>query len=516
MRERDKESKMNQVDIITAIKDRDLFRPLFRDLKTWSAWMTFFKALDGLKMTDTDNQLYQKCTNRKTIPKKGRGFNEAYAIVGARGGKSYASALIATHNALFKNWQKHLARGERAYVFNIATDRVQAKQVLSYIRGILELFPDQVEKDLTWEIELKNNITIAVKTCNYRAGRGFSTCCVILDELAFYRDENSANPAEQILASLLPRLLPNGKLIGISTPYGKFGYLYQIYKDYFGEEQDDVLVWKAPTKVMNPMFQDSLIKRFFRRDKIAARSEYGAEFREDVSQFLTEDDVDAAMEDYKFRYPEKPIVYSAFCDPSGGRQDSFTLSIGHPEDGIVHIDRLEEIQPPLDPDMVVKDFCEILKRYRIWKIVGDRYGGEWVSGAFKKCGIKYITSSLDKSQIYLESQPLFSMKKIKLPKLDKLKTQLLMLERKPRIGGRDLVDHPAGLHDDLANSVCGVAVDIHQNISQKPNQEELCSRRPVLSSRRESPFLIRMREKRSEEEQLRRDILREIKEEERI
>lgn len=503
------------MNIIDAIRDKDLFRPLFKDLKTWSAWMTFFKALDGLKMTDEDNTLYQKCTNRKTIPKEG--FGEAYAIVGARGGKSYASALLAVHTALFRDWQKHLARGERAYVFCVATDRFQAKQVLSYIKGILELFPDEVAKDLTWEIELKNGITISVKTCNYRAGRGFSTCCVILDELGFYRDEHSANPAEEILSSLLPRLLPNGKLIGISTPYGKFGYLYQIYKDYFGKEQDDILVWKAPTKVMNPTFSDALIKRFFRRDKVAARSEYGGEFREDVSQFLTEEDVDAAMEDCEFRYAEKSITYIAFCDPSGGRQDAFTLSIGHPENGVVCIDRIEEIQAPLDPDTVVSDFCKILKQYRIWQITGDRYAGEWVSSAFKKNGIKYNVSEFDKSQIYLESQPLFSMKKIKLPKSEKLKTQLISLERKTRSGGRDLVDHPSGLHDDISNSVCGVAVGISQEISHKPNLEELRSRRPILSSKKhQHPILARMKAAREAEAEMRKSILSEIDDEERI
>ena len=40
----------------------------------------------------------------------------------------------------------------------------------------------------------------------------------------------------------------------------------------------------------------------------------------------------------------------------------------------------------------------------------------------------------------------------------KLCGQLQNLERRTRSGGRDLVDHPAGLHDDLANSVAGSCV----------------------------------------------------------
>jgi len=503
---------MKQVNIIDCMESEELFKPLFKDLETWFAWMTFFKVLYGLKMSPDDYELFTRCTDRKTTSKQG--FSESYAIVGSRGGKSYASAIIAVYTALFVDFSEFLARGEKAYVFCIATDKTQAKQVLSYIKGILELFPDMIKKDLTWEVELRNGVVISVKTCSYKAGRGFSTCCIVLDELAFYRDENSANPAEELIASLLPRLLPNGKLIGISTPYAKFGYLYQIYKDYFGNENDDVIVWKAGTRTMNPTFKDSLIQRFFRRDKAAARSEFNAEFREDITQFLTENDVDCAMGDCEFRYPVKGFEYKAFCDPSGGRLDSFTMAIGHQEKGVVVVDRVEEIKPPFDPETVVRDFCKILKSYRIWQVTSDRYAGEWVSSSFKRQGISLIASELDRSSIYLESQPLFSMKKIKLPRSDKLRTQLISLERKTRSGGRDIIDHPSGLHDDLSNSVCGVAVNVHKGIFQRATPEELSWRRPVFSGRSRPSHRNELSERRRLEREFVRQIRKEVEEEE--
>ena len=36
--------------------------------------------------------------------------------------------------------------------------------------------------------------------------------------------------------------------------------------------------------------------------------------------------------------------------------------------------------------------------------------------------------------------------------------QLAALERRTRAGGRDIIDHPPGGHDDLANAVAGVSV----------------------------------------------------------
>ena len=41
---------------------------------------------------------------------------------------------------------------------------------------------------------------------------------------------------------------------------------------------------------------------------------------------------------------------------------------------------------------------------------------------------------------------------------EKLRRQFLNLERRTARGGRDSIDHPRGLHDDLANAVAGVLV----------------------------------------------------------
>jgi len=470
--------RRSKPNIIEAMDSPELFRPLFKDMSTWKAWRTVLKALYGLEFEKDEQELFTEHTERKIIPDSG--FKEMYCIVGARGGKSYMSALIACYTALFGDFSEHLAKGERAWIFTIATDKDQARIVLDYIKGILSLFPDMIEKDLMWQIELKNRINISVKTCNYRAGRGFSTACIILDELAFYRDERSANPAEELLISLLPRLLPNGLLIGISTPYGKFGYLYEVYKAHYGDDTSDVLVWKAPTVIMNPKHSQTWIDRLLKRDKVKMRAEYEAVFREDVETYLSEEEIDAiTTKGIKSYLPMVGKRYFAFCDMSGGRKDYFALSIGHNEGDKVIIDRIE-LRKPQDPATVCDDFTTVLKDYSLSRLTGDRYAGEWPRSAFAKRGISYEISKLDKNDIYLHFQPLVAMRKVQLPDSEILKNQLLCLERKTRQGGKDAIEHPRGLHDDLANAIAGCAVMLAKGSTVELTPEYMAQRLPYV------------------------------------
>ncbi|TET75226.1 MAG: hypothetical protein E3J56_00895 [Candidatus Aminicenantes bacterium] len=490
--------------IIEAMDSPELFRPLFKDIETWSAWRTVLKALYGLEFEKDEQDLFTEYTGRKTRPDDG--FKEAYMIVGARGGKSYISALLACYTALFGDFSKHLSRGEKAWVFLIATDKDQARIIFDYIHGILELFPEMVERELVGQIELKNHINICVKTCDYRSGRGFSTACVILDELAFYRTETSANPAEELLISLLPRLLPNGLLIGISTPYGKFGLLYEIYKQHYGDENSDILVWKAPTMVMNPTYKQSLIDRLLKRDKVKMRAEYMAEFREDIETYLTESEIDAVtVKGTKSYLPVPGKQYFAFCDMSGGRKDAFALSIGHNEDGVVIIDRIE-LRKPQDPANVCDEFTLILKHFGLSRLQGDRYAGEWPVSAFRKRGITYQISQLTKNDIYLHFQPIVSMRKVQLLDSEVLKTQLLSLERRTGIGGQDRVEHPRGLHDDLCNAVAGCAVSLIKGQTQELTPEYMAARLPFMTGgERYNPH--------SEYEQQKARVLKKLKDE---
>ena len=53
------------------------------------------------------------------------------------------------------------------------------------------------------------------------------------------------------------------------------------------------------------------------------------------------------------------------------------------------MDAVREVRPPFSPSAVVDEFATLLKSYRVSKVVGDHYGGEFVKEPFRRHGISY-------------------------------------------------------------------------------------------------------------------------------
>ncbi len=449
------------IDILQAIDDPKLFGSLFKNPETWTAWRVFLRAVFGLPMGPAERELFKKFTARVEAPSGP--FSEVFALVGRRGGKSFMSAVIACFLALFRDYRPFLSPGEIGYIMVIATDRSQARVILNYIKGILKIpmFAACVEKDNAWEIALNNQVTIAIKTCDYRSLRGFTVVAAICDELAFWTATGD-NPAQEILTALRPALatVPESLLLGISTPYNRTGPLYESYREKYGQDDPHVCVWRGSTADMNPTIPARIIEKALKDDYSAARSEWLAEFRDDLESFLSTVMIEhAVVKGRPFVPPQYGLDYRAFVDPSGGKVDSMTLAIAHKtEAGKIIVDRLEEKRPPFQPQSVVYEFSQILAWYGVDRVYGDRWGSEWVQQAFKARGVDYWPSKLNKSEIYLEMEPIFAQGTIELPDNDRLVEQLKGLERRVRSGGKDSVDHFPGGHDDLANAVGGACV----------------------------------------------------------
>jgi hypothetical protein len=448
------------IDIVQAIQDKNLFLPLFKDhLSTWQAWITALKAIFALPLTDEEVTLYQRCTGREIAPQKP--FKEVYLIVGRRGGKSFIVSIIAVFMGLFCDFLQFLAPGERGVIMLIATDRRQAGIILRFIKAILSipLFKSYVENEKAEEIELSNGINIAVHTCSFRAVRGYTIPVVIMEETAFWRIEGS-NPDTEIYTALRPGMstIPNSLLISISTPYSRQGLLYEVFKEYYGKEDEEVLVWRAPSLLMNPTLSSKLIEKEIQKDPAAARAEWDAEFREDLEAFLPLEAIDRVVIPGRIELPfiEKTPFF-AFTDPSGGGQDAFTLSIGHREDKKIVQDLLRARRGGNVYD-TVKEYADILKKYGLREVTGDQYAGAWVKEGFQKEGITYRICPVSKSGAYLEALPFINAGLVELLDDREMIKELRQLERRKGTAGRDIIDHPRGLHDDRANSVCGMIV----------------------------------------------------------
>jgi phage terminase large subunit-like protein len=125
-------------------------------------------------------------------------------------------------------------------VLILARDKDQAKVVFGYVSAILNgvaALQQMIERETADEIELSNGITIAVKTSDYRAVRGVTIVCAIADEVAFW-DSQGVNPDKEIFQALRPAMatIPEAKLLVISSPYAKYGVLFEAHHRHYGRD----------------------------------------------------------------------------------------------------------------------------------------------------------------------------------------------------------------------------------------------------------------------------------------
>jgi Terminase large subunit, T4likevirus-type, N-terminal len=445
--------------ILDAISDQRLFGQGFRDLSTWRAWLVFLAGLFALPMSEAEAGVWRECTGRSAPPQKP--FTESWLICGRRSGKSFVMALIAVFLACFRDYRPFLAVGEKATVMVIAADKKQARVVIRFIRGLLSapVLAKRVVNDVADAIELQGDVVLEVITASH-AVRGYSVAAALVDELAFFPADDASTSGAEIIAAIRPAMatIPGSLLVCASSPYSRRGPLWDSYRRHYGKDDAPVLVWRAPTMTMNPSVPQSVIDEAYEADPASAAAEFGAEFRTDVETYITREAVGACVAlGVRERPPMSDQSYSAFVDPSGGSSDAMTLAIGHRQDDVVVIDAVRERRPPFSPDDVVAEFSALMKSYRITKVHGDRYAGEWPRERFRDRDIGYEPAEKPKSDLYRDLLPLINAKRLDLLDDKKLQAQLCGLERRTSRAGKDSIDHMPGSHDDVANAVAGCA-----------------------------------------------------------
>jgi hypothetical protein len=447
------------MNILRAMDDPAVFGPWFRGKDSWGAWRVFLAGLFALPLEGEDLETFIRCTGRATLPEAPA--SEGWLVCGRRSGKSFMLSLIAVYLACFRDWRGHLAPGERATVMVVAADRRQARTIMRYIGGLLHGVPMLVrliERETTEGYDLSNRVTIEVHACSFRAVRGYTVCSALLDEIAFWRSEDSANPDREVLEAIRPALAttPGSILLAASSPYARRGALWDAHRRYYAKD-GPVLIWQTATTMMNPTVGEGVVEAALERDPSIGASEWLALFRSDIESYITREAVEACIEPgVRERPPVAGVRYAAFCDPSGGRADSMTLAIGHREQDCGVVDCIREIKPPFDPASVVREFSETLATYGVREVRADRYGGEWPTAEFRKHGIWCRPADKPKSDLYRELLPGINARRVELLDDPKLVAQLVGLERRVGRGGRDSIDHPPGMHDDVANATAGV------------------------------------------------------------
>jgi hypothetical protein len=327
------------------------------------------------------------------------------------------------------------------------------------------------------EIALKNGITIACYPCSYVTVRGISIVCVICDEMAFWRhEETAANPEQEVLDALRPGMstFSTAKLIKISTPYRKEGILWHEFQR---RAELDHLVWQLPSPAMNPALDELILEKARKRDEQTFRREYLAEFTDDINGWIVPEVLDPCILPGRSALPHiENARYVAAIDPAFSHSD-FALAVLHQtENGPIVVDRVARWagtkKAPLAYEWVCNEILAVLREYGINNVLSDQYCAPVISQHLQTLGIHFDQHSFGshtRTDIFGNLKHLIVQRQIELLDDPVLLRQLRALEEHRTPNGNIDIRPAHGQKDDLAVVVALAAFEL----ANKPIIREL-------------------------------------------
>ena len=264
-------------------------------------------------------------------------------ICGRRSGKSFISSFCASLTAL--TYQSE-SPGDMPQVFIVAQDKQAGKVNLAYVEAFCDCIEGAITKRNKESIELSNGVEIRTQTCSFRSSRGYHLIFLAAEEMASWRDENSANPDLEVMRALDPALEPGAKTLITSTPFARRGLLYSLYRENFGRKIRYARLASADPSneagLQRKENQKGLREGPRQRQHRMERPVQGGHHHVAVGG-----DHRAGPRATTTVLPcQSGVRYFAAVDVSGGRVDSYCLTIAHSDSGIAVVDLVEERRSP--------------------------------------------------------------------------------------------------------------------------------------------------------------------------
>ena len=228
------------VSMRTALSDPNLFREVLAG-QSWAAWRALLIGAMGEALDDDERAIFESLTGRPQEP--GERVDELWAVIGRRGGKTRAMAVLAAYIAALCDHADVLAPGERAVLPILSASLWQAGKAFQYLDGIFSSVPALKRLVIAQDERhnpLSNGVDLECRPASFRTIRGVTAIAIIADEVAYWRsDETSRNQDKEILDAARPALATTrGLLVVISSPYAQRGELWNAYKRDFGPAGD--------------------------------------------------------------------------------------------------------------------------------------------------------------------------------------------------------------------------------------------------------------------------------------
>jgi hypothetical protein len=417
--------------------------------------------------------------------------DEAIIMAGIRTGKSMIAALAAVWASQHVD-VSHLSAGEIPRVALTSLRLDNANVILGHLIGLLSrpalrhLVIDPAEDEVWGEI-LRDTAkdTNGSRFVRHPSGRPIELCVLagaraggslvsrwvatwIADEVLRWASSNDAvvNYDDQYHA-VKGRILPGGQIIGVGSPYGPRGPIYDRVMACHGKPSKDCTVMRARGPDMNPVWWTPERCEDIRRlDPVAYRTDVEAQFADVEEALFPAVTIERATRKSPLTIPYDPrCQYAAAIDPAT-RGNSFTLVIASKnlinKKTIVYNNQWTgSTIDPLNPTEVLKEVAEVLKEYHL----GWCYTDQWSADALKQLaltvGLTLVQedwNAKNRVDCFLSLASAMANGDIELPPDPVVADDLKQVYRTATVKGPSIVLPPSrdGRHSDYAPALARV------------------------------------------------------------
>lgn len=456
----------------------------------------------------------------------GKKYRELLLCCGRRASKSVLSSIIANYETyrLIKmgNPQEYFGfpSGQQIAVTTVATTDEQASTLFdmmkarclncSYLKDHVVNRTQSYFNLQTDEDELKQaepSIYLLCGGAGSQGLRGKNNLIVMFDEAAFFA-QSGRNSGEEIYQALTPSIASftrageksggEGKVIMLSSPYGKSGLFYQKYIESF-DMTENTLMFQMYSAMVNPTIDSSILKDAKRKNPALFDCEYGAKFSDTVTAWIDNESLNKVI-----TYPEiienkkkgKPGIEYFMGIDYGGKTDGSSITIVHKEGEKIVLDYSDVYYSGSSDvwnsyNQTYKKANKMFAGYEILPLEGfvqeivrlselfpikagqfDQFNGYALHEMLRNKGLnqfqmKPITANLN-TQIYQICKTLIHSELLELFNHNILIPELLTLEE-IKNGTQLSVEAPqrTGLHDDISDSFVIAVYLAYDNFQNK-------------------------------------------------
>lgn len=440
------------------------------------------------KMTEVE--IYEYLTDKKYDPARLERIkvNKIDLICGRRSGKTLLSSIISIYCAISTHWKPYLKKTPFATVLILSHSREFSDEILEVIKSLVEASPilskliNTEAKQTSSTLNIKtpwvvdgvieySRVQIKVGAASSKTTRGVAACAVLLDEIAYFNlDEGMKETDVKILAAVRPAMKQFGHLgmlLKLSSPGIKQGVLYNEYKmDREDKLPESYAVFKAPSWFMNTILPKEEFVEEWKLDQDGFWVEYGANFADSLSNFMSPELVDLAIQkNVKFVPPldTKEAKYFAAID-AAFKADRFTFTLVSARENRItqHIIMGWEgtRQEPVRAHTVAQYIKNVIKSFPIDHVAADQYAFQPLKEIFDQYGVELKENTFTpvfKKKIYFNLKKLVHSQQIDLLDHEQQAKEMKELIVEQASSGTIRIGHPAGGHDDFSDATAVAA-----------------------------------------------------------